>query len=108
VDSGTRNRVLHGRFLGDLYTRAATTPRPSPGPPLVPPCRTMADAGRRKVIYYVRHGQSTTNAALDAAMKANGKLPGDSPFHRSSRDVMCEQTAPPVRACRAAKFTHRR
>jgi broad specificity phosphatase PhoE len=68
----------------------------------------MADAGRRKVIYYVRHGQSTTNAALDAAMKANGKLPGDSPFHRSSRDVMCEQTAPPVRACRAAKFTHRR
>ena len=39
----------------------------------------------RKIIYYVRHGQSTTNAALDAAMAANGKLQSESPFAKKNR-----------------------
>ena len=44
-------------------------------------------AGDRKIIYYVRHGQSTTNAALDTAMAANGKLSGDSPFAKNNRTM---------------------
>ena len=39
----------------------------------------------RKRIYYVRHGESTTNAAIAAAMK-EAKLAGDA-FSDQARDI---------------------